>query len=250
MDTLSISRDKIETGLEQAANHSEETKNQTRVLFAPQEITEENFDSVCKIYSQIGAFDFKTVVVIESTPGEAEKKLPMPSFKTIKTQFGEIHANIKLRNDFADEDDDFFINDNTFDESVSLWQQLPFLQCVMDDFSVLHIQITDENPSIIKELAAALQEILPSRNALLVFCSDITDFNEVDQLKDLLDDGYISKFLNRLNHKHSGIDGIGALAAGLLVANKWGLSVHFESDSKSGAVQAGYASVQSQPIFG
>lgn len=250
LDITSISRNKIEAGLDRTASHSEKTENKTRILFTPQKITDENFDSVCKTYSQIGAVDFQTVVIVESMPGEAEKKLAMPSFKTIETQFGEINANIKLRNDFADEDDDFFINDDAFDESVSLFQQLPILQCVLEDFSVLHIQITDEGPPIIKELAAALQEILPSRNALLVVCCDLSDQYEINQIQNLLDEGNISGFLNRLNRGDSKIDGIGALAAGLLVSNNWGLSINFEIESESETVQSGYAVVQNQPIFG
>ena len=250
MDITSISRDKIEAGLEHTTSSSEKSNNQTRLLFSPQKIVAENFDSVCRAYSQIGAVDFHTVVIVESMPGKAEKKLAMPSFKTIKTQFGEINANIKLRNDFADEDDDFFINDNAFDESVSLFEQLPILQCVLEDFSVLHIQITDERTPIIKELATALQEILPSRNALLVVCCDLSDRQEINQIQNLLDEGNISGFLNRLNRGDTDIAGIGALAAGLLVSNKWGLSINFESDSESGIVQSGYAVVQNQPIFG
>lgn len=249
-DITSFSRDQITTGLEQAKSRLEQGENQTKILFAPQRITDENFDSVCDTYSRIGAVDFHTVVIVESTPGEAVKKLPMASFKTIKTQLGEINANVKLRNDFADEDDDFFINDNAFDESVSLHQQLPMLQCVLEDFSVLHIQITDERPPIIKELAASLQEILPSRNALLVVCTDMTNSEEINELNDFLEDGNRSGFLNRLNRRDSAIDGIGALAAGLLVANSWGLSLHIEADSETGAVHSGVAVVNNQPIFG
>lgn len=250
LDITSISRDKIEAGLDHATSHSEKTENQTRILFTPQKITEENFDSVCRTYSRIRAMDFRTVVIVESTPGEAERKLAMPSFQTVETQFGEINANIKLRNDFADEDDDFFINDDAFDKSVSLFQQLPILQCTLKDFSVMHIQITDERPPIIKELAVALQEILPSRNVLLVVCCDLSDQEEINQIQNLLDEGNISGFLNRLNSGDTKIDGIGALAAGLLVSDKWGLSVNFKSDSETGTVQSGYAAVQNQPIFG
>ncbi len=248
MDITSISREEIENGLKGAASSSEKNKNQTRLLFTPTKITDENFESVCKTYSQIGSVDFHTVVIVESTPGEAEKKLAMPSFKTIETQFGEINANIRLRNDFADEDDDFFINDDAFDDSVSLFQQLPILQYVLEDFSVLHVQITDERPPIIKELAAALQEILPSRNALLVVCCDLSDQLEINEIQSLLDEENISGFLNRLNRGETKIDGIGAWAAGWLVSKKWGLRVHFEPDSDSN-VQSGYAVVQNQPIF-
>lgn len=250
MDISSVSRDKIKAGLERASSNTEKTQHQSRLLFTPQRITEENFDSVCKTYAQIGPADFRTVVVVESTPGEAEKKLAMPSFKTVQNHLGEVKANVKLRNDFADEDDDFFIDDNAFDEQSSLYQQLPLLQCALEEFTVLHIQITNENPPILKELAMALQEILPSWNALLVCCCDLGDQYEVDQVTEFLGDENFSGLMNRLNRDESKIDGLGAFVAGLLVSKKWGLNIYFEPDAGSGVVQSGYAGVHNQPIFG
>jgi AmmeMemoRadiSam system protein B len=188
--------------------------------------------------------------MVESTPGEAEKRLAMPSFKTIETDFGPVKANERLRNDFADEDDDFFINDNAFDKGSTLYQQLPVLQTLLDNFSILHIQISDEGPPIIKELAMALQEILPARNALLVCCCDLRDQREIDQITNLIENGNISGLLNKVYRKELNIEGFGPFLTGLLVANKWGLSLHFDTDSGSGSVYSGYAVVENQPIFG
>lgn len=247
MDITSLSRDNIKAGLDRHASEQE----QTRIIISPQKITSDNFDTVCKTYSQIGSKDFKTVVVVESTPGSVEKKLLMPSFKKIKTHLGVVEANDRLRNDFADEDDDFFINDHAFGKDASLYHQLVMLQCVLDDFTVSHIQITDENSIIIKELAMALEEILPSRNALLVCCCDLAhaDKNEIDQISEFLDKDNQSGLMNYLNSGVSGITGIGSFITGLLVAKKWGLNIQFENDSDSESIHSGYAVMQNQPIF-
>lgn len=250
MDITSLSRERIESELVQAGSNSDKPEIRVPLIFAPQKIKDDNFKSVCRSYSQISPDDIKTVVVVESTPGEAEKRLAMPSFKTIETDFGPVKANERLRNDFADEDDDFFINDNAFDRGSTLYQQLPILQTVLNNFSILHIQISDDGPPIIKELAMALQEILPSRNALLVCCCDLGGQEEIDQISKLLEGGNISSLLNRMYRNKLNIDGFGSFLTGLLVANTWGLSLQFDTDSGSGSVYSGYAVVENQPIIG
>lgn len=252
MDITSLSRDTIKSGLKSSVSENQISQKETRLLFSPRKITEENFEPVCKTYSQIGPKEFKTVVVVESNPGSAKKKLAMPSFKVIKTHLGEVAANDKLRNEFADEDDDFFINDNAFDEEVSLYHQLVMLQCTLEDFTVSHIQITDENSTIIKELALALEEILTTKNALVVFCCDLdrADRIEIEKVMDLLNSENTIGLMNYLNSGNSKIDGVGAFVTGLLVARKWGLKINFESDPETGNIQSGYAVMQSQPIYG
>jgi len=250
MDITSLSRERIESELVQSGSNTDKPESRVRLIFAPQKIKGDNFKSACRSYSQITPGDFKTVVVVESTPGEAEKRLAMPSFNTVETDFGPVKANERLRNDFADEDDDFFINDNAFDKGSTLYQQLPILQAVLDDFSIVHIQISDEGPPIIKELAMALQEILPSRNALMVCCCDLGDQGEIDQVTNLLENGNISSLLNRVYRNKLNIEGFGSFLTGLLVAKKWGLRLQFDTDSGSGSVYSGYAVVENQPIFG
>lgn len=252
MNITSLSRNKIKAGLNRAEPGTEPSQGRTRILFSPQKITEKNFDSACSVYSQVGADDFKTAVVVESSPGDAEKKLAMPSFKTITTHLGEVDANDLLRNDFADEDDDFFINDNAFNRDVSLYDQTIMLQCVLRDFTVSHIQVTDENSFIINELAAALEEILASRKALLICCCDLDEAEkkEIEEVIEMLESGNKSALMNYLNGGNSNIKGVGSFMTGLLVAKKWGLKIHFESDPKSGAIQSGMAVIQNQIILG
>lgn len=256
MDITSFSREKIKSGLEHAKSRLKESPDNIRMLFSPRIISDENFDEVCEIYSKLDGKEFDTVVIVESHPGSAEKKLPMPSFKSVKTDFGEVKANDKLRNDFADEDDDFFINDDAFDEDVSLYNQLMMLQCVLDDFEILSMQITDEGSFIVKELAYALEEILASKNTLIVFCCDLSndyvpDFRKV---KALIENWNISTLMNYLNSGESSVKGLGSFVAGLIVAKEWGLNLHFESPDENARLNknllTGYATMQSKLIYG
>lgn len=256
MDITSFSREKIENGLAKAASKLPEKPENVRILITPRTINEENFEEVCEIYSRLSHNKYDTVVIVESHPDSADKKLPMPSFKSVDTPLGKVKANDKLRNDFADEDDDFFINDDAFDEGVSLYNQLMMLQCALDDFDILSIQITDESSFIVKELAFALEEILASKNALIVFCCDLDrkHLEEFQQLEAYIDNWNMLTMMNYLNSGESFVEGIGALVASLIVAKKWNLKVQFRpSDDSSGSNKnliTGFASIEQQLTYG
>jgi AmmeMemoRadiSam system protein B len=254
MDMTSRSREEITKGLNHAKSLQSSFHNNVRILFSPKKITEQNIEDVFDSYSRINRDDYDTVVIVESHPGSAEKKLPMPSFKTVSTPLGDVAANDKLRNDFCDEDDDFFIDDEAFDGDASLYDQLMVLQCTLRDFTVLSIQITDENSFIVKELAYALEEILASRNALLVFCCEMNAENsrELESILSMYQADNMVAMMNYLNSGESTIDGVGTFLAGLIVARKWGLKLNFNTESVQGNrnLLSGYAEMQRQPIFG
>lgn len=256
MDITSFSREQITEGLLQAKKQQSDQTETVRILFSPRQITDQNFKETCNAYARIGEDDFDTVVIVESHPGSADKKLPMPSFKSVTTKLGEVFANDKLRNDFCDEDDDFFINDDAFDEELSLYDQVMMLQCSLTDFSVLSIQITDETSFIVKELAYTLEEILASRNALMVFCCDLEP-DKKEELQKVLDAAraeILSGLMNYLNSDTTSIQGVGSFTAGLIVANKWGLKLNFPAlEQKSDdphSLLTGFAEMQRQPIIG
>ena len=245
-----ITRNEIKKEISAAkAKHSDEM-GVIRLLFAPTEITEANFSDVCASYSHFSQDDFDTVVIVESQPGSHEKKLPMPSKKVFSTHLGEVPSNDKLRNELCDEDDDFFIDDEAYSDELSFYSHLPILQTVLEDFSVLSLQITDESPFIVKELAYSLEEILASRNALIIFCCDFdaAGTDNLDDIFELYEKNNLSGLMNRLNSGEVKIEGAGSFFAGLLVARKWGLKLHRKEIG--GSSYSVFGEVQVQPIIG
>ncbi len=251
MKARDLTREAISREIKKVKKSLKEPVDTVRILFSPTKINEDNLKEAAKIYGRIGRNDFDTVVVIESTPGEGDKKIPMSSHKFYKTTLGKVQADDRLRNDFCDEDDDFFIDDEAFEEDLSLFDQLNVLQCVLEDFTALSIQITDEGNFIVKELANALEEILISKNALIVVCCDLPDSDQFNPEKiwEMVKSGNQSGLLNFLNSDKDHPRGIGSFVAGLLVAKSWGLNLKFESDPENSYFIA-YAEMQKHAIFG
>ncbi|TVQ65627.1 MAG: AmmeMemoRadiSam system protein B [Balneolaceae bacterium] len=250
MKTALYSRETLQSKIGRYGDASAENNLNVRLLFAPRKLNEQTVDEFCSVYSKISGESFETVVIVESHFGETKRKLPMPSFKSVETPFGEVMVNDKLRNEFADEDDDFFIDDDAFDENVSIHDQLMLLQSVLDDFSILSIQITDSNSFIVKELAYALEEVLLSRNMLIVFCCDLKS-EHTDELRSVLEyieNDNFSALLNYLNSGRSSVEGVGTFITGLIVAQKWGLTLDFEVLNGKNVSNAltGYAHLQPQ----
>lgn len=249
MNITSYSREQIEQGLNEAREKHEGPNENIRVLFAPERINDNNFDRVCDIYSRLDMSGYDTVVVVESHDEKLDKKLPMASNSFFETPLGRVPVDDYMRNEFCDEDDDFFIHDEAFDKDISLFQQLMFLQVLSDNFSALSVQIADKEPAIVKELAFVLEEVLAARNALIVFCCELDNDRkqEFEKVLDILDTDSQSELMNYLYSGDSHIKGVTAFMAGIIVSNKWKLNLNFlkgEYEDYSGSLLTAYADRQ------
>lgn len=249
MNITSCTRPEIKEGIEQSRKRHQDINGEIRLLFAPEVINDANFECACDIYSRTDLLNYDTVVVIEAHEQTLDKKLPMASNRYFETPLGSVRANDYLRNEFCDEDDDFYIHDEAFDKDISLFQQLMFLQTLSDDFSVVSVQIADNNPAIVKELAHVLEEVLASRRALLVFCCELDrEFkDEFLNIMEMVENENHSGLLNYLNRAESNMKGATAFITGVFVANKWKLDLTFleqEQDQYSGSLLAAYAARQ------
>ncbi len=245
MNITSYSREEIEEGIAKARKHNEQNEH-IRLLFAPKRINEDNFERTCDIYSRVDMSNFDTVVIVESYDEKLDKKLPMASNSFFETPLGKVPVNDYMRNEFCDEDDDFFIHDEAFDKDISLFQQLMFLQTLSDDFSAVSVQIADKDPAIVKELAYVLEEVLAPRNALIVFCCELDNDckKEFERVREMVKSNNQSGLMNYLNSGESRIDGTTSFIAGVLVTNKWGLKLNFldsERENYSGSLLTAFA---------
>lgn len=235
--------EEIQNGLKKKREQHDSLNDHIRILFSPTTINDENFERVCDIYSRLDPSNYETVVVVEVHSEVLEKKLPMPSKKVFQTPLGSVPVNDYMRNEFCDEDDDFFIHDGAFSPDMSLFQQLMMLQGLFTDFKALSVQIADENHFIVKELAHVLEEVLASRNALLVFCCDLDGKHrdEFKRLKKMVEDRAHSNLLNYLNSGETHVTGIAAFVTGIMVAHKWNMQINFLDEGVGQSLLTAYA---------
>lgn len=157
----------------------------------------------------------------------------MPSNDSFKTQLGEVQVNAVLRDEFCDEEDDFYIDDSAFHDQMSLFHQLPMLQCTVREPLVVSMQVYDlERTSIIRELAFVLSEVLYNRNVLIIICTEMsnTQTDALDKIMQYYSNNDDSNLKNTINSDTVDIKGRSALMTGFMIAQKWGLNIHFVDD--------------------
>ncbi|MBO6586328.1 MAG: AmmeMemoRadiSam system protein B [Gracilimonas sp.] len=242
MDVQSLTQHQIQEHVKNA-KHLNTNAEHVRMLFVPNNIDAHNFGELCTIYKTVVNQTFDTVVVIESYTGHLQKKLAMPSNKVFETRFGEVPVNDFLRNEFCDEEDDFFIADEGYSKEMSLYTQLPILQSCFSDFEVVSLQIGDYDPAIIRELAYTLDELLLNRNALIVYCCDVpaSSPEELEKLRSLVVNNKESGLMHYLNSNEKTVKGARAFMSGILVARSWGYDVEFLDHIESATNICGYA---------
>lgn len=222
-------------------------QNRVRILFVEEHIDEHNFESACKLYSNLKGTYYDDVIIIERLGHNHDKLLPMVSNTSFTTPLGAVEVNDQLRNDFCDEDDDFFIDDAGYSENMCIYDHLMMLQTVLGEFKTLSIQIADERPSIVRELASALTELIRERNTLIIMCSSVVNSTTevLNNIRSMINENEFSRLLNYLNTGDAGIIGRGPFAAGVLVSYNWELVNHLTSlgDAKHSFL-AGYAAIK------
>ncbi|MEX1137645.1 MAG: AmmeMemoRadiSam system protein B [Balneolales bacterium] len=218
-----------------------------RTLFVPPLVTDKNLDQVSEIYGQLIGNNYETAVIIEPVQGDLDKKIPMPSASEFKTPFGVVPVNEEMRNEFCDEDDDFFIDDSGLHGNMSLYDHLAMMQCAKEDFNAVSIQLADERLEIVDEMIYVLRELLAGRNVILICACNlsINHIEEFKRVKEILDSNEISSLKNYLYSGQSKIEGMGVFLTGVCVANAWELDIEFLNGDyrkrEGSSLIAGYA---------
>jgi AmmeMemoRadiSam system protein B len=205
-----------------------ETKQLAKVMFVPDKTTG-NDEQLLDLYSHLRGASYDTVVFLESEIKQTNKKIPMPTIASFDAGFGEVQVNDVMRNEFCDEDDDFFIDDHAYSKNMEIYRHLPYLQAALDEFSVVSVQICDEDPSIVREVTYVLSEIMGGRNTLLVVaCSIPGDNYGISEIKKLVSEKDQSNLMNHLNGGDYKVSGASAFQAGVFLANNWELNIEFD----------------------
>ncbi|HKI47603.1 MAG TPA: AmmeMemoRadiSam system protein B [Balneolales bacterium] len=246
MNSLSYTKEQILDAIKEACKTAVEQN--TRILFLPNEINDKNFRQVCEVYASIYPHNFDTIVILEGVDRELKKGICIPDLESFKTPFGSVPVNTRLADDFCDEEDDFYITNESYHEGLSLFQQLQMLQVVQSGYSVVSIQVSNqESSSILRELSIVMSDVLTAYNSLTICCCDM-HIDQKDKL-DLLMNYHVARDTSNLkyliNQEDVLVHGKSPLLTGMLLAQIWDLDIQFldgtYSTTDGNSLIAGYA---------
>ncbi len=125
-------------------------------------------------YRQVRDGDYDTVVLIgPDHAGTALGDLALPDFDAWRTPLGEVSVDSELVAALGERVD---LRRVTGDSEHSLEVQLPFLQIVLTDFTLLPIMMGSQSPAACRDLGQAVADVVRGRQVLLVASTDLSHF--------------------------------------------------------------------------
>ena len=191
-----------------------------RMLFLPPRMTTQNVEEFCYIYRQIMDTDYDTIVIIEPDTRHSQRKIQLLAGESVQTQYGRVPLDERLRDDFCDEEDDFFVREDDDVTHLGFFDHLQMLQLTQKEFEVVGMQLMDQSPPIVHELTFVLKEIMPFKNGLIVFCCEMpAQFQETfDKLVLAISEENDTRLNNLIYSGQSHIWGSGIFLSGLMAA--------------------------------
>ncbi|NNF03498.1 MAG: AmmeMemoRadiSam system protein B [Rhodothermales bacterium] len=122
---------------------------------------------------------YENVLVVAPSHDEEEfRRISICNLDTYHSPLGDVRVDDRVRNELCDEDDDIFVDNRGHFQHTGMDVQLPFLQSVLDDFSVVPLVMGHESPEFCQELGHAVGEMMFNRPTLVIASVDIVRATE------------------------------------------------------------------------
>jgi len=139
---------------------------------------------------------FNTVIIISPSHKEYFPGVSIYNGDAYETPLGEIPINQDVSDLLLDHKTNIFRGINGHRDEHAIEVQLPFLQYVLKDFSIVPIVMGDQSKIYIDALANRLREVV-NEDTLLIASSDLSHYYSADEAEEK--DSKIEKSINEYN---------------------------------------------------
>ncbi len=147
-------------------------------------------------FKQIQGSDIRKVILIGPSHHVAFKGASVYTIGSFSTPLGEVKINEKLAADLLDEKSDVTFAAEAYEKEHSLEVQLPFLQTVLKNFTIVPILIGSPTTKSFHHLVSKISDMLDD-NTIIVASSDLSHYHDYAQAKEM--DGKIVSAIERLS---------------------------------------------------
>jgi len=142
-------------------------------------------------YKQLEGKELSTVVIVSPVHHYHAGRYLTTARRYYETPFGLVEVD---RNSVQQLDGELGLSFLEQDSEHSLEIQLPFLQRLLNQFTLVPIMMGDQSLAACRQLSAALTKVLAGREALLVASSDLAHLDDYQQV--LAHDRYVRDLLD------------------------------------------------------
>ena len=147
-------------------------------------------------YKQLKDSDIKKVILIGPSHHVGFRGASVYTKGSFRTPLGDVRINEKLAEDLLNETADVRFNPEAYEKEHSLEVQLPFLQTVLRDFTIVPILIGSPTKKTFEHLVSKLTEILDEKT-LLIASTDLSHYHDYLTAKEM--DNKVVSAIERLS---------------------------------------------------
>lgn len=147
-------------------------------------------------YKQIQGSDIKNVILIGPSHHSGFKGASVYAKGSFRTPLGEVKINERVAESLLNGTADVKFYPEAFEKEHSLEVQLPFLQTVLKDFTIVPILIGSPSRQTFEHLISKLTEILDDKT-LLIASTDLSHYHDYPTAKEM--DGKVIAAIERLS---------------------------------------------------
>ena len=143
-------------------------------------------------YKMIKEINYDCVIIVGPSHREYFNGISIYPGDAYETPLGTIPINKEIREALVEEKNAIVASDEGHRSEHSIEVQLPFLQCVLGDFSFVPVVMGDQRRQLCNELTEAIVRVGTNRNILFVASSDLSHYHPYDEAVEI-DNGVISE---------------------------------------------------------
>lgn len=166
-----VLRSEIELALKEAeASPAPHVPGRIKTLLVPHDNYKFALPALAHAYARLKNGSY-TLVVFIAPSVDRFNRIAISGYGFFQTPLGTVELSDAVRNEFFDQDDDFFISEEGYPKGSSIELQLPVLQETLGKvrpFKIVPLLIGNQIPELCNELVSALSELLQYNNILLV----------------------------------------------------------------------------------
>jgi AmmeMemoRadiSam system protein B/AmmeMemoRadiSam system protein A len=147
-------------------------------------------------YKQIKGSDIRKVILIGPSHHAGFRGASVYTKGSFRTPLGDVKINEKIAQDLVNETADVKFYPEAYEKEHSLEVQLPFLQTVLKDFTIVPILIGSPSRQTFEHLISKLTEILDDKT-LLIASTDLSHYHDYPTAKEM--DNKIVSAVERLS---------------------------------------------------
>jgi len=181
------------------------------------------------VYKLLESRNYDCIIAVGPSHREYFDGISVYPGDAYETPLGQVPVNTEVRSELLKAEKHIVASVAGHRKEHSLEVQLPFLQCVLKEYSVVPVIMGDQRRQLCEELSAVLARVMTDKNVLLVASSDLSHFHSYDEAVSLdkrviraVKDFNSDAFIDGLENESFEVCGGGPIAVVMKTAQKLG----------------------------